>query len=1019
MSRGGAESGEAVGGVVAVAGGVDHAQLGAHRLREVAARIVGVARAAASVADLAQATEAIGAGRAARGAVPSEADVLAGAGIGDAGQAVERVVRVAGADAARVGASARVAGGIERVVGGAAVGRDFAREVAQAVDGVGGGGVVGRDNAGELVAAVVAELRVAARRVGGGDAAQAAQRVPGQRGDDRVGRAVARVLHGGGVALRVVAEDRALAGRAEVLQQAAQGVEDARLLPGDAAVGVEGDFARDVAGVVAGEHAAVAEVVGDLDGAARAVVGVVHVAAVGQGDAAQLPVGVMVEAGRLTTDAAGGEPAARVVGKFARHPVGVDQRAHPAMRVVAGEAGDVPQGVGDALQVARAEVCGGGGVVSVGGGVGHIGARAVDAEHLAPGVVGVGPDARGAAEGRSKTQTAIGVGGGLLGAAAHQGGGSAGRCAARAGVAVKSVGAQAQGLGDASRQPPTGVPFGADGPGHAGHRSAGAVRAGQALHPPGFQVARAVVAVAAQVAVEVAVGDDVAVGVMRQASGRAALGDGVAPNDILDRDEGFLALGAQGIEQGRAAVGVVGDLHPTDAAGVPALAGPPLGVKAEGGMTHAVFVGDAGQGGRVGAGLVVVAAHGVARIRHRQQVVESAVGVGGDLTGRIGHLGQTATAVVGEAQAAAGTVGDLAHLASRVVGQSLSQTARLGPHREPALAVVGLGRRVFQDQTPAAVGQALERGTGIGLRRRPDACAAAGKTPALAVRSLHRRFAAAQPDAAVVAGAPLAAGPALRRERAVEVPCQPQRESAAALVIDFDLKLVAGAAVDRVGAVAGIAITAVLSGLVVLGLGGVVDDHAVAGAAAASAAADLEVVGARAQRDGCRAGAEEVEQGGKGAAALEDDDTVQGGGDGALVAGVGGSGARAGHADVGGVDRTAPRRRRELQRTGGGFVGDEKNRSEQTRTEVQETQAKDVSETWAAGRPARLDTSPDDPGQHGSDTPAHIGAPRRYRRLGLHTPLRRHRSPLELLPVRVTGLDRAARTCRRSFAQLA
>jgi hypothetical protein len=66
-----------------------------------------------------------------------------------------------------------------------------------------------------------------------------------------------------------------------------------------------------------------------------AIIGVVPVGAVGQGDARQLADAVVAESRRFAVDTARSEPAARVIAQGGEDAVGIDDRERAAVAVVA------------------------------------------------------------------------------------------------------------------------------------------------------------------------------------------------------------------------------------------------------------------------------------------------------------------------------------------------------------------------------------------------------------------------------------------------------------------------------------------------------------------------------------------------------------------------------------------------------------------------------------------------------------------------------------------------------------
>jgi len=214
----------------------------------------------------------------ARGALVPDEEVAAIIGVGDAGEAVERVVLPVGGLAFGVGVRPFVAGGVEGLAAGAAVGGVEAAGVAQAVDGVARGEVSRVGDAEEAVLSVVGVLGEAAARIG--DADEAVEGVEGLGGG--AGTSAVRGGEGGGVALRVVGiVGLELVERAKFAGEAAQGVMDALAGLAEDVGGVAPVFLDAVAGGVEGKGEGVAEGVGDLREAVGGVVGVGEEAAVG------------------------------------------------------------------------------------------------------------------------------------------------------------------------------------------------------------------------------------------------------------------------------------------------------------------------------------------------------------------------------------------------------------------------------------------------------------------------------------------------------------------------------------------------------------------------------------------------------------------------------------------------------------------------------------------------------------------------------------------------------------------
>ncbi len=412
------------------------------------------------------------------------------------------------------------------------------------------------------------------------------------------------------VALGVVLVGDGLVGGADVLPQAAEGVEGAAVGVVDGAATRASDrFMRAVAQGVQGVGEAVAVLVDDGRQSVGGVVFETDEAGVGAGEPGQLADGVVVERRGLAADAAGQEPAARAVAVGGDEAVGVGGLEDAAVGVVQIIGGDVAEGVGDALDLAAAAqgVAGAvlvGGVVVGGGEVGHINTGAVfdglDEDAGDAGVVGVagGPGVHLAA-------------GGVLDAAAGD-----------VAVAVVDGGGFAAGFGDFGRQAEAGVPFGEDlafgavGSRGVGGEVAGAGAGGEAFDAGGLQITREVVGVAGLVAVEVGVAGDVAVGVVGDGGGRGAaagaagLGDAGGLDDAEDGLEVVRTRCAERVGDGGAAVSVVSQDVEISAVGMAGGDGFAGGIVLIDGVAVAVLVGDACQSvrqiGIVGVGLLVV-----------------------------------------------------------------------------------------------------------------------------------------------------------------------------------------------------------------------------------------------------------------------------------------------------------------------------------------------------------------------------------------------------------------------------
>lgn len=488
------EAGQAAVGVAVVGGEGDAGDL-AGFLGQASVRVVlavdGGEQGAGGVAlfDVGEASLAVGP------LVPEE-EVAAVVGIGAVGEAVEGVVLTEGRLALGVGVGQFVAGGVEGPAADAAVGGVEAGGVAQAVDGVARGEVSRVGDAAQAVLSVVGVLGEAATWIGDPD--QAVEGVEGLGA--AAGAGTVRGGEGGEVALRIVGVvGLELVERAEFAGQAAERVMDALAGLAEDVGGVAPFFFDAIAGGVEGIGEGVAEGVGDLREAVGGVVGVGEEAAIGWREAGELAGWVVGVGGVFVADGLAGEAAARVVGEGGDEAVRVDQGERPAVQVVGGEVAALPEGIGDAGELAAfAGVGVGGVVVGVGGEVGDVGARAVGGEDLADAVVGPGPGARAADQGGGEALAAVDVGGGLFAAREEVAGG------------VIGEGGALEGFGDTQRQAPGGMPFG------AGGARVGGAGGFDAL---GFEVA-AVVGVEGEVAVEVGLAQEVAVaGVVGEAAG--------------------------------------------------------------------------------------------------------------------------------------------------------------------------------------------------------------------------------------------------------------------------------------------------------------------------------------------------------------------------------------------------------------------------------------------------------------------------------------------------------------------
>ncbi|MNE57090.1 hypothetical protein D3C80_1520370 [compost metagenome] len=131
-----------------------------------------------------------------------------------------------------------------------------------------------------------------------------------------------------------------------------------------------------------------AQIVGDGAQAARRTPGVLQPTAVATGDFGDLAYGVMGEAGGAACRTDRSQPALRRVSEVGGHAIGISNALRIAIVVEIGQLGDVAKGIGHLSQMAL-------GVVTIGGDVGHVGARAVDGLDQAEAVVTVVPAAFG------------------------------------------------------------------------------------------------------------------------------------------------------------------------------------------------------------------------------------------------------------------------------------------------------------------------------------------------------------------------------------------------------------------------------------------------------------------------------------------------------------------------------------------------------------------------------------------------------------------------------------------------
>ena len=136
-------------GVVGILGQIAVATGDAGNRQQLAKAVVLVTVAAAGIADAAEAAIAVAP------LIVAVADVLIRARVVDAGEAVEDIIGIAGADALGIGMADQVAGGIVGVGGGAGVRGGGADAVAQVVMGIVGHGGIGIGHRGRVVLNIV------------------------------------------------------------------------------------------------------------------------------------------------------------------------------------------------------------------------------------------------------------------------------------------------------------------------------------------------------------------------------------------------------------------------------------------------------------------------------------------------------------------------------------------------------------------------------------------------------------------------------------------------------------------------------------------------------------------------------------------------------------------------------------------------------------------------------------------------------------------------------------------------
>ncbi len=385
------QRGQATRLAVGIAQSGGHTIDGLHLAGDLAETVMAVLGAAICVQHLPQAAlgEALVGGTGGRRHVIAVAHVQIGVRIGDADQAVERIVVIGGGDAARIGGGLAVAGGVHGEAAGATVRADLAGQITETVVGVGGMQALRVGDPGDLVQRVVltADLRRDAADVLQG-LRQAVERVVLLAGHalqcvgDRLRVAVGIVGKAGGVVARILQRGQ-LAKRVERPRQGAT----------QRAASIQRVFLEAVAGVVQRVVNGVAGVVGDIRQPLGGVVDIGNAAAVRLGDLLHLAGRPVADLGHpilgrgRAAHGDGGRPAAGMVGVISHHAVGVLDRQWPPERVVGQSLDRLAQRIGHAAQVALA--IGAGtigrarrvirGVVGIGGDIRHITTRAIHA----------------------------------------------------------------------------------------------------------------------------------------------------------------------------------------------------------------------------------------------------------------------------------------------------------------------------------------------------------------------------------------------------------------------------------------------------------------------------------------------------------------------------------------------------------------------------------------------------------------------------------------------------------------
>lgn len=266
-------------------------------------------------------------------------DVEAGDGVGDLGQAIERVVAVSRGVATRIGLGGAVAGAVVGVAGDAGVGAGELHQIAEAVVFVPGVQALGVGDLGEVVERVVVEGGV------GLDAGHILQRA--RQAIERVVLALRRgcqcIGHLGCVAVGVVLEIGRIAARGGLRLELAELVVNARERALQGARRIAGVFLDAIAGVVQCVVGGIARVVGDVGQSMCSVVGEGSERAIGLCDPLDQAGGPIVDAGNAvigldgrvaSAHLGGGQPTARVVGVIGDDAISVLDGQRAACAVV-------------------------------------------------------------------------------------------------------------------------------------------------------------------------------------------------------------------------------------------------------------------------------------------------------------------------------------------------------------------------------------------------------------------------------------------------------------------------------------------------------------------------------------------------------------------------------------------------------------------------------------------------------------------------------------------------------------